>query len=145
MVLVNGRRVNVSSFANGSDSFVNVNNIPMAAIERVDVLTDGASSVYGSDAIAGVINFILRDDYEGHELSLMYGDDTAVPMPVVLMPLMSVVSPPRTQTQRSFLMWSNKMRYLTQTAPSMLLMSQIPLLKSTAQNTPNHTATTVPR
>lgn len=77
LVLVNGRRVNVSSFANGSDSFVNVNNIPMAAIERVDVLTDGASSVYGSDAIAGVINFILRDDYEGHELSLMYGDDTA--------------------------------------------------------------------
>ena len=77
LVLVNGRRVNVSSFANGSDSFVNVNNIPMAAIERVDVLTDGASSIYGSDAIAGVINFILRDDFEGHEISLMYGDDTA--------------------------------------------------------------------
>ncbi|MGM0629725.1 MAG: TonB-dependent receptor plug domain-containing protein [Pseudomonadota bacterium] len=76
LVLVNGRRVNVSSFANGADSFVNVNNIPMSAIERIEVLTDGASSIYGSDAIAGVINFIMRKDFEGHEVSLMYGDDT---------------------------------------------------------------------
>ncbi|WP_333608626.1 TonB-dependent receptor plug domain-containing protein [Arsukibacterium sp.] len=75
LVLVNGRRVAVDSFANGADSFVNVNTIPMSAIERIEVLTDGASSVYGSDAIAGVINFILRKDFEGHELSLMYGDD----------------------------------------------------------------------
>jgi iron complex outermembrane receptor protein len=77
LVLVNGRRVAVDSFSNGFDSFVNVNAIPMSAIERVEVLTDGASSVYGSDAIAGVINFILRKDFEGHELSAMYGDDTA--------------------------------------------------------------------
>lgn len=76
LVLVNGRRVAVDSFANGADSFVNVNTIPMSAIERIEVLTDGASSVYGSDAIAGVINFILRDDFEGHELSAMYGNDT---------------------------------------------------------------------
>lgn len=77
LVLVNGRRVAVDSFSNGFDAFVNVNAIPMSAIERVEVLTDGASSVYGSDAIAGVINFILRKDFEGHELSAMYGDDTA--------------------------------------------------------------------
>ena len=76
LVLVNGRRVAVDSFANGADSFVNVNTIPMSAIERIEVLTDGASSVYGSDAIAGVINFILRDDVEGHEISVMYGNDT---------------------------------------------------------------------
>ncbi|WP_306520134.1 TonB-dependent receptor [Rheinheimera sp.] len=76
LVLVNGRRVAVDSFSNGFDSFVNVNAIPMSAIERVEVLTDGASSVYGSDAIAGVINFILRKDFEGHELSAMYGDDS---------------------------------------------------------------------
>lgn len=77
LVLVNGRRVAVDSFANGADTFVNVNAIPMSAIERVEILTDGASSVYGSDAIAGVINFILRKDFEGHELSVMYGDDTS--------------------------------------------------------------------
>lgn len=77
LVLVNGRRVAVDSFSNGADTFVNVNAIPMSAIERVEVLTDGASSVYGSDAIAGVINFILRKDVEGHEVSVMYGDDTS--------------------------------------------------------------------
>ncbi|KKO46188.1 TonB-dependent receptor [Arsukibacterium ikkense] len=76
LVLVNGRRVAVDSFTNGFDSFVNVNSIPMSALERVEVLTDGASSVYGSDAIAGVINFILRKDVEGHEISVSYGDDT---------------------------------------------------------------------
>ena len=47
LVLVNGRRVAVDSFSNGADTFVNVNAIPMSAIERVEVLTDGASSVYG--------------------------------------------------------------------------------------------------
>lgn len=77
LVLVNGRRVAVDSFSNGSDSFVNVNAIPMAAIERIDVLTDGASSIYGSDAIAGVINFILRKDFVGHELTAQYGNDTS--------------------------------------------------------------------
>lgn len=76
LVLVNGRRVAVDSFTNGFDSFVNVNAIPMSALERIEVLTDGASSVYGSDAIAGVINFILRKDVEGHEFSASYGDDT---------------------------------------------------------------------
>tara|TARA_R110002126_G_scaffold15185_10_gene62507 strand:- start:436 stop:3039 length:2604 start_codon:yes stop_codon:yes gene_type:complete len=76
LVLVNGRRVAVDSFTNGFDSFVNVNAIPMSALERIEVLTDGASSVYGSDAIAGVINFILRKDVEGHEVSVSYGDDT---------------------------------------------------------------------
>lgn len=77
LVLVNGRRVAVDSFANGFDAFVNVNAIPMAAIERIEVLTDGAASVYGSDAIAGVINFILKKNYVGHEVSAMYGDDSA--------------------------------------------------------------------
>lgn len=76
LVLVNGRRVAVDSFTNGFDSFVNVNAIPMSALERVEILTDGASSVYGSDAIAGVVNFILRQDVEGHEVSASYGDDT---------------------------------------------------------------------
>ena len=61
LVLVNGRRwVQSSTFGNGA---VNLNGIPFNAIERVEVLADGASAIYGADAQAGVINFILRDDF----------------------------------------------------------------------------------
>ncbi len=77
LVLLNGRRIAPygAGFANDSVS-VDVNSIPLAAIERVEVLKDGASSVYGSDAIAGVINFILRQDFKGIELNAEYGDTT---------------------------------------------------------------------
>lgn len=75
LILVNGRRVSVSPFAKGIDTaFVDINNIPIAAIKRVDILKDGASATYGSDAIAGVINVILRDDIDGVEVSAKYGD-----------------------------------------------------------------------
>jgi iron complex outermembrane receptor protein len=75
LILINGRRVSVSPFANNIDTaFVDINNIPLAAIKRVDILKDGASATYGSDAIAGVINIILKDDYEGAELSGQIGD-----------------------------------------------------------------------
>jgi outer membrane receptor protein involved in Fe transport len=74
LILVNGRRVSVSPFANNIDTaFVDINNIPLAAIKRVDILKDGASATYGSDAVAGVINIILRDDIEGVELSAKVG------------------------------------------------------------------------
>jgi len=70
LILVNGRRVSVSPFAKGIDTaFVDINNIPLAAIERVDILKDGASATYGSDAIAGVINIVLKSDYDGMQLS----------------------------------------------------------------------------
>ncbi|NQY36762.1 MAG: TonB-dependent receptor [Alteromonadaceae bacterium] len=75
LILVNGRRVSVSPFANNIDTaFVDINNIPLAAIKRVDILKDGASATYGSDAVAGVINIILRDDIEGMEISAKMGD-----------------------------------------------------------------------
>jgi outer membrane receptor protein involved in Fe transport len=75
LILINGRRVSVSPFAKGIDTaFVDINNIPLAAIERVDILKDGASATYGSDAIAGVINIVLKDDYEGAEVSVRVGD-----------------------------------------------------------------------
>ena len=48
---------------------VDINNIPTSLIERVEVLTGGASAVYGSDALAGVVNFILKDDFEGVALN----------------------------------------------------------------------------
>lgn len=70
LILVNGRRVSVSPFAKGIDTaFVDINNIPLSAIKRVEILKDGASATYGSDAIAGVINVVLKDDFDGAELS----------------------------------------------------------------------------
>jgi outer membrane receptor protein involved in Fe transport len=73
LVLFNGRRMAGSGL---SGSFVDISQIPLAALERVEVLTDGASALYGSDAIAGVVNFIVRRDFEGMESSLRYGGAT---------------------------------------------------------------------
>ncbi len=74
LILVNGRRVSVSPFAKGIDTaFVDINNIPISAIKRVDILKDGASATYGSDAIAGVINIVLKDDFDGVEISAKTG------------------------------------------------------------------------
>jgi outer membrane receptor protein involved in Fe transport len=61
LVLINGTRV----VPTGSGGSVDINTIPNALIENIEVLTGGASAVYGSDAIAGVVNFILKDDFEG--------------------------------------------------------------------------------
>lgn len=76
LTLVNGRRVAVSSFANGSENFVDINAIPLAAVDRVEILTTGASAIYGADAVAGVVNLILRRDFEGLRLGASYGDST---------------------------------------------------------------------
>ena len=74
LVLLNGRRL--AAFAGGGGASVNVNNIPLAAIERVEILKDGASAVYGSDAVAGVVNFILVKDFQGVQLGGTYGSPT---------------------------------------------------------------------
>ena len=65
-VLINGRRVPGNPFT--GSSAVDVNSIPLSAVERIEILTDSASAVYGADAIGGVINFIMKDDYEGAEI-----------------------------------------------------------------------------
>jgi iron complex outermembrane receptor protein len=70
LVLVNGKR-----WATANNGFTDVSNIPSALIERVEVLKDGASSVYGSDAISGVINFILKDHYNGAEVNGYLGQN----------------------------------------------------------------------
>lgn len=72
LTLINGRRVAASSFASGTENFVDINSIPASAIQRVEILANGASAIYGADAVAGVINYILKDDYEGAELSGSY-------------------------------------------------------------------------
>lgn len=74
LTLVNGRRIAASSFASGSESFIDINAIPVAAVERVEVLTTGASAIYGADAVAGVVNFVLREDFDGVRISASYGD-----------------------------------------------------------------------
>lgn len=68
LVLLNGRRM-VNS-GSGADSAVDLNAIPVAMIARVEILKDGASAVYGSDAIAGVVNIITKKDFEGFQLDL---------------------------------------------------------------------------
>lgn len=74
LILVNGRRFTSYPFAfNISDSFVDLNSIPLSAVEKVEVLKDGASALYGSDAIAGVVNIILRKNFEHSEISQGYG------------------------------------------------------------------------
>src|SRR5450830_153270 len=73
LVLVNGRRISNYAFADGGkDTFVNVDSIPADAIERVEVVKDGASAIYGSDAMAGVINIITRTSYQGVSVSANY-------------------------------------------------------------------------
>jgi len=71
LVLIDGRRVGV--YGNTTTSAVDVNIIPVNMIERVEVLKEGAGAVYGSDAIAGVVNFITRRNFEGAEVNVQYG------------------------------------------------------------------------
>jgi outer membrane receptor protein involved in Fe transport len=69
LVLINGRR----GMPVDASMAVDINSIPSAAIARVETITGGASSVYGADAVAGVVNFILKDDFEGIDLDAQYG------------------------------------------------------------------------
>ncbi len=74
LVLLNGRRMATYGLADdGQKVFTDLSTIPLDAVERVEVLKDGASAIYGSDAIAGVVNIILRSDFEGGILRGSYG------------------------------------------------------------------------
>src|SRR5512132_1919719 len=77
LTLINGRRQAVFSFAqNLQDGFVDLNSIPLAAIDRIEVLKDGASAIYGGDATAGVVNVNRRKDYVGAEATIGGGTTT---------------------------------------------------------------------
>jgi iron complex outermembrane recepter protein len=74
LVLINGRRLMPGDVASGSiSSAADLNNIPAALVERVDVLTGGASSTYGADAVAGVVNFVMNDHFEGFKIDANAG------------------------------------------------------------------------
>ena len=72
LVLVDGRR----HVGGGTDFAVDINTIPAALVDRIDIVTGGASAVYGADAVAGVVNFILKKNYQGLEMGAKYGDST---------------------------------------------------------------------
>ena len=72
LVLINGRRI--ANGGTGGNASVDLNEIPMAIVKRIEVLKDGASAVYGSDAIAGVVNIITKNDFEGVDINAHYGE-----------------------------------------------------------------------
>jgi iron complex outermembrane recepter protein len=76
LVLIDGRRVAPYPLGtdNGAVTFVDLNSIPKPALDSIEILKDGASSIYGADAVAGVVNFKLRHDYRGAEVNVQYGN-----------------------------------------------------------------------
>ncbi len=81
LTLINGRRMvlhpitQTSSFDGVPVASANANTLPAAALQRVEVLRDGAAAIYGADAVAGVINYVLNDEYEGFELNIRGGQE----------------------------------------------------------------------
>ncbi len=77
LVLVDGRRLGNHSMAqNMTTSFSDLNGVPLAVVDRVEVMLDGASAIYGSDAVAGVVNIITRDNFDGLEINVGYSNTT---------------------------------------------------------------------
>jgi outer membrane receptor protein involved in Fe transport len=74
LVLIDGQRqVSFPRAQYGTSNFVDINSVPLAAVDRIEILRDGASATYGADAIAGVVNIILKDEYNGADLYTHYG------------------------------------------------------------------------
>jgi len=81
LVLLNGRRMSAYGVTPGTPpvQFVNINAIPLGAVQQVEILRDGASAIYGSDAIGGVVNTVLKRSYDGFESSVRYAyDETSI-------------------------------------------------------------------
>lgn len=77
LVLINGRRVATYPVGNGgTTAFVDLNSIPLAAVDSIEVLKDGASAIYGADAVAGVVNIKMKKGLDGTQVMLKYGNTT---------------------------------------------------------------------
>ncbi|MBL4815192.1 MAG: TonB-dependent receptor [Shewanella sp.] len=75
LTLINGKRLNqYPKPAGGTDNFVDTANLPMEAVQRIEILKSGGSAIYGADAVGGVINIILKKDFEGVALKYRHGD-----------------------------------------------------------------------
>ncbi|MBC3871595.1 TonB-dependent receptor [Undibacterium oligocarboniphilum] len=72
LVLINGRRLAPYAQPEYQTTFVDLNSVPIGAVERIEILKDGASAIYGSEAMAGVVNIILRNNFQGAEISGSY-------------------------------------------------------------------------
>ena len=73
LILIDGRRMAINPMTAGLSQAVNVNQLPNQGVDRIEVLRDGASSIYGSDAVAGVVNYVMRRDFRGTEVTFRYG------------------------------------------------------------------------
>lgn len=73
LVLLNGRRLQGGSFTYIQGSYFDLNNIPSSLVERIEIVSQGSSAVYGSDALGGVVNIILRGEFDGVEANVRYG------------------------------------------------------------------------
>lgn len=73
LILINGRRLVANPMTTALQHNVNINHLPTQGIERIEILRDGASSIYGSDAIGGVVNYVLNRDFSGTEVKLRFG------------------------------------------------------------------------
>src|SRR5690606_37354894 len=73
LILINGRRMAINPMTAGLSQAVNVNQLPSQGVQHIEVLRDGASSIYGSDAVGGVINYIMKREFDGVEVSLQQG------------------------------------------------------------------------
>ncbi|GIU26304.1 TonB-dependent receptor [Shewanella sp. MBTL60-007] len=77
LTLINGKRLNqYPKPAGGTDNFVDTANLPMEAVQRIEILQSGGSAIYGADAVGGVINIILKKDFEGVAIKYRHGDTT---------------------------------------------------------------------
>lgn len=72
LILVDGRRMAINPMTAGLSQAVNVNHLPVQGVERIEVLRDGASSIYGSDAVGGVINYVLKREFDGVETTVRF-------------------------------------------------------------------------
>ena len=77
LVLINGKRLASYPVGSGVSAFVDLSSLPASSIERVEILKDSGTALFGADAVAGVINIITKKDYDGAELLLRYGNDTS--------------------------------------------------------------------
>ncbi|WP_444996900.1 TonB-dependent receptor plug domain-containing protein [Aliikangiella sp. IMCC44359] len=115
LVLIDGRRLPMYPIGiGGALNFVDLSAIPMAFVERIDVLTDGASAIYGSDAVSGVINIITRKDIEGISMSYRFGDTSEGGYESHRYNLMTGARNGDTQLDLIFDIWSQKALWATQ-------------------------------
>ncbi len=73
LILIDGRRMAINPMTAGLSQAVNVNQLPNQGVDHIEVLRDGASSIYGSDAVGGVVNYVMRRDFRGTEVTFRYG------------------------------------------------------------------------